>query len=55
VERYQIGRIVSANPAEGERYYLHVLLNHVAGKTSYEDLLTVDGRLCGSFREAIER
>uniref|UniRef100_A0A453QN98 ATP-dependent DNA helicase n=1 Tax=Aegilops tauschii subsp. strangulata TaxID=200361 RepID=A0A453QN98_AEGTS len=55
VERYQIGRIVSANPSEGERYYLCVLLNHVAGKTSYEDLLTVDGRLCGSFREAAER
>ncbi|XP_020147860.1 uncharacterized protein [Aegilops tauschii subsp. strangulata] len=55
VERYQIGRIVSANPAEGERYYLRVLLNHVAGKTSYVDLLTVDGRLCGSFREAAER
>nr|XP_040249639.2 uncharacterized protein LOC109743262 [Aegilops tauschii subsp. strangulata] len=24
-------------------------------RTSYEDLLTVDGRLCGSFREAAER
>nr|XP_040258798.1 uncharacterized protein LOC109744994 [Aegilops tauschii subsp. strangulata] len=55
VERYQIGRIVSANPAEGERYYLRVLLNHVAGKSSYEDLLTVDGRLCGSFRETAKR
>ncbi|XP_020194578.1 uncharacterized protein [Aegilops tauschii subsp. strangulata] len=55
VERYQIGQIVFTNPAEGERYYLHVLLNHVAGKTSFEDLLTVDGRLCGSFREAAER
>jgi len=46
---------VSANPAEGERYYLRVLLNHVTGKTSFEDLLTVDGMLCGSFREAAER
>ena len=55
VERFQIGRIVSANPAEGERYYLRVLLNHVTGKTSFEDLLTVDGMLCGSFREAAER
>ena len=45
---------MSANPAEGERYYLRVLLNHVAGKKSFEDLLTVDGRLCGSFREAAE-
>ncbi|XP_073354892.1 uncharacterized protein [Aegilops tauschii subsp. strangulata] len=55
VERFQIGRIVSANPAEGDRYYLRVLLNHVTGKTSFDDLLTVDGVLCGSFREAAER
>ncbi|XP_071681794.1 uncharacterized protein [Lolium perenne] len=25
---FQVGRIVSANPAEGERYFLRVLLNH---------------------------
>nr|XP_040249315.1 uncharacterized protein LOC120966826 [Aegilops tauschii subsp. strangulata] len=55
VERFQIGRIVSANPAEGDRYYLRVLLNHVTGKTSFDDLLTVDDVLCGSFREAAER
>ena len=55
VESFQIGRIVSANPAEGERYYLRVLLNHVTGKTSFDDLLTVGGVLCGSFREAAER
>nr|XP_040245211.1 uncharacterized protein LOC120964526 [Aegilops tauschii subsp. strangulata] len=55
VERFQLGRIVSANPAEGERYYLRVLLNHVPGKTSFEDLLTVDGVVCGSFRESGER
>ncbi|XP_073360641.1 uncharacterized protein [Aegilops tauschii subsp. strangulata] len=55
VEHFQIGRIVSANPAEGDRYYLRVLLNHVTGKTSFDDLLTVDGVLCGSFREAAER
>uniref|UniRef100_A0A8I6XFF5 Uncharacterized protein n=1 Tax=Hordeum vulgare subsp. vulgare TaxID=112509 RepID=A0A8I6XFF5_HORVV len=26
---FQVGRIVSARPVEGERYYLRVLLNHV--------------------------
>ncbi|XP_073363372.1 uncharacterized protein [Aegilops tauschii subsp. strangulata] len=55
VERFQLGRIVSANPAEGERYYLRVLLNHVPGETSFVDLLTVDAVVCGSFRESGER
>nr|XP_051194446.1 uncharacterized protein LOC127307725 isoform X1 [Lolium perenne] len=54
-QRFQVGRIVSAHPAEGERYYLRVLLNNVAGATSFEDLRTVDGFVCPSFREAAER
>uniref|UniRef100_A0A452YN05 ATP-dependent DNA helicase n=1 Tax=Aegilops tauschii subsp. strangulata TaxID=200361 RepID=A0A452YN05_AEGTS len=54
-KQHQVGRIVSAHPAEGERYFLRVLLNHVPGKTSFEDLRTVDGVLCASFREAAER
>jgi hypothetical protein len=51
----QIGRIVSANPAEGERYYLRVLLNNVPGATSFNDLRTVDGKILPTFREAAER
>jgi hypothetical protein len=51
----QVGRIVAAHPAEGERYYLRVLLNHVTGATSYEDLKTVDGQIMPSFREAAEK
>ena len=35
---HQVGRIVTANPAEGERYFLRVLLNHVPGSTSFEYL-----------------
>ena len=54
-QRHQVGRIVSANPAEGERYFLRVLLNHVPGSKSFEDLKTVDGVLCDTFREAAER
>jgi primosomal protein N' len=51
----QVGRIVSAHPAEGERYYLRVLLNHVTGTASYVDLRTIDGVTLLTFREATER
>jgi ATP-dependent DNA helicase PIF1 len=37
----QVGRIVAAHLAEGECYYLRILLNHVAGATLYEDLKTL--------------
>ncbi|AQK86764.1 hypothetical protein ZEAMMB73_Zm00001d038499 [Zea mays] len=51
----QVGRIVSAHPAEGERFYLRLLLNHVMGATSYADLRIVDGDTLPSFREAAQR
>lgn len=47
-----IGRLVSVNPREGERYYLRLLLNHVPGPTSFDALLTVNDRKMQSFREA---
>ena len=34
-----IGRLSAANPADQERYFLRVLLRHIHGTTSYEDLL----------------
>jgi hypothetical protein len=46
---------MSANPAEGEHYYLRVLLNHVVGATSFECLWTMDGKLLPTFREVVER
>jgi hypothetical protein len=46
---------MSVNPAEGERYYLRVLLNHVAGATSFKCLRTVDDKLLPTFHEATER
>jgi hypothetical protein len=46
---------VYAHPAEGERYYLLVLLSHVRGATSFDDLKTVNGHLCNSFRKACEQ
>ncbi|KAM3266374.1 hypothetical protein P3L10_003368 [Capsicum annuum] len=47
-----IDRINIANPSERERYYERLLLNHVRGETSFEDLLTVNGKKCDSFKEA---
>ncbi|RCV17517.1 hypothetical protein SETIT_3G225900v2 [Setaria italica] len=52
---YQVGRLISAHPGEGERYFLWVILNNVARATSYKHLRTVDGVLLPSFREAAER
>ncbi|KAL4581368.1 hypothetical protein LXL04_017582 [Taraxacum kok-saghyz] len=50
------GRLVSANPAEGERYYLRVLLSHVRGPTCFDDLYTVNNLLYPTFRKAaVER
>jgi ATP-dependent DNA helicase PIF1 len=40
---------VSANPAEGERYFLRVLLNDVPGATSWRHLRTVNGVYYHSF------
>ena len=46
---------MSANPAEGERYYPTVLLDHVVGATSFECLRTVDGKILPTFHEAAKR
>jgi hypothetical protein len=39
-------------PSEGERYYLRILLTHVRGASSFDDLKTVRDHICGSFKEA---
>jgi len=35
-----VGRMYFVQPSKGERYYLRVLLTHVAGATCFEDLRT---------------
>lgn len=50
-----IGRIVAANPVEGECYFLRLLLLHVKSPTSFEYLCTINGKSCGSFWEAAEQ
>ncbi|XP_075499811.1 uncharacterized protein LOC142538359 [Primulina tabacum] len=53
-QRQVIGRVNSANPIEGERYYLRVLLLNIRGPISYDDLLTNGERKCFSFKEAAQ-
>ena len=47
-----IGRLATVSPNEGERYYLRLLLSHIAGPTSFDDLVTVKGIQLVSYREA---
>ena len=42
----------SVSPTEPEKFYLRLLLLHVPGARSYEELRTIDGELCESFRTA---
>ncbi|CAL8991776.1 unnamed protein product [Prunus brigantina] len=50
-----IGRIYTVSPAEGEKFYLRILLNHVRGATSFLNLMTVGGILQPTFKEAAEQ
>jgi hypothetical protein len=47
-----IGRIVTVNPSEGERYFLRILMNHIRGSISFEDLRTSHGVTVSTYREA---
>jgi ATP-dependent DNA helicase PIF1 len=51
---FQVKRIIQAHPAEGERYYLRILLNNVAGARSFKELRTVKDVEYYTFREAAE-
>ena len=47
-----IGRLYTTNPSQGERHYLHILLHHIPGATSFEDLkISPDGVLLSTFKE----
>ena len=48
-----IGRMVTASPKEGERFFLRMLLAHLTGPTSFEAVRTLDDdTVCATFREA---
>ena len=47
-----IGRMYTAAPNQGERFYLRLLLLHVPKATSFQDLRTVNGEVFDSFKAA---
>nr|KAJ0186702.1 hypothetical protein LSAT_V11C900477310 [Lactuca sativa] len=48
---YAVGRIHSVSPKLGEAYFLRILLNKVKGPKSFEEIRTVNGELCSSFKD----
>ena len=47
-----IGHLYTTNPSQGERHYLHILLHHISGAKSFEDLkISPDGMLLSTFKE----
>ena len=49
---FQIGRVHTVNPLAGDVFYLRMLLHHdhSRGKTSYQDLLTINGTQQDTFQ-----
>ena len=47
-----IARMYSVSPREGEKFFIRVLLNHVRGPQSFQDLRTVNGHVYDTFQEA---
>ena len=48
-------RIYSISPKDSEKYCLRILLHHVPGATSFDDLKTVDGEVMETFKDACIR
>ncbi len=46
-----IGRVYTTTPAQGERHYLRMILYHIPGATSWENLRTVNGKQYSTFKE----
>ena len=49
---FSLGRVHSVSPKLGEAYFLRILLNKVKGPTCYEDIRTVNGEICPTFKDA---
>ncbi|CAE1303705.1 unnamed protein product [Acanthosepion pharaonis] len=50
-----LGRVFTVPPSRQECFYLRLILHEVSGPTSYNNLRTVNGILCDTFREACLR
>ena len=52
-----VGRIDNIHPSAGDRFYLRMLLHsdHCKGKTSFEELKSVDGPPCESWKEVCQK
>ncbi|CAE1140668.1 unnamed protein product [Acanthosepion pharaonis] len=50
-----LGRVFTVPPSRQECFYLRLLLHEVSGPTSYNNLRTVNGVLCDTFRKACLR
>ena len=50
-----IGRIYTVSPSEGEKFFLHILLSHIRGPTSWEYLLSPNEIYCPTFKKAAKK
>lgn len=49
-----LGRLMYVGPTAGERFYLRTLLMVLKGPKSFDDLRTINGRLCDTFHDACQ-
>uniref|UniRef100_UPI00358ED5B8 uncharacterized protein n=1 Tax=Myxine glutinosa TaxID=7769 RepID=UPI00358ED5B8 len=50
-----LGRVYTVHPSNSECFYLRLLLHNIHGRTSFQDLKTVAGYVCATYREACLR
>ncbi|GFQ81149.1 ATP-dependent DNA helicase [Trichonephila clavata] len=50
-----LGRLYTVDPNNTECFYLRLLLINVRGPTSFQELKTVNGHVCATFREACQK
>ena len=55
METQFIGRVFTVHPRNFECYFLRMLLHVVRGPTCFDDLKTVNGEVCATYREACTR